>query len=115
MKKVTMKLNKYFRESRNAFIGDSIDALEKSQTSEDGTCWDFIDSLVDEKRTFLSIGNPYRHLITKSDPNDIDVGKGEPDLVNPSWFESISNILQNLSRRAGIKSYVEDGKRAWVY
>ena len=37
MKQVTVKLNEYFRESRNAFIGKSIDALEKSQTSEDGT------------------------------------------------------------------------------
>ena len=36
-------------------------------------------------------------------------------MVNPSGFESISNILQNLGRRAWIKSYVEDGKRAWVY
>ena len=58
--------------------------------------------------------NPYHHFKVKSYPNDIDVAIDEPDLVNPSGLESISNILQNLGRIAGIKSYV-DGKRAWVY
>ena len=40
---------------------------------------------------------------------------GEPDLINPNSFQSISQILRNLGRKAGIKRYDDTGKREWLF
>ena len=36
--------------------------------------------------------------------NDFKVKTGEPDMLNPSCFENISQILFNIAERAGINS-----------
>ena len=45
--------------------------------------------------------------------NEFKVKTGEPDMLNPSCFENISQILFNIAERAGINS--SKGARQWLF
>ena len=48
------------------------------------------------------------------DSFDINCVAGEPDFVNPNSFATITEVLQNIGHRAGIKHY-GGGKREWLF
>ena len=47
--------------------------------------------------------------------NSANIYCGEPDLINPSRYEAISQILRNRGRKAGIKKYVPNAKWEWLF
>ena len=50
----------------------------------------------------------------KNKSRDINCVVGEPDFVNPNSFATITEVLQNIGHRAGIKHY-GGGKREWLF
>jgi hypothetical protein len=57
---------------------------------------------------------PYNHFnYVEETSNLFKVKTGEPDLLNPSSFQNISEILYNLAERAGISK--NDGQRKWLF
>ena len=57
---------------------------------------------------------PYQHFSNiEVKQNNFEVSTGEPDMVNPSSFENISQILFNMAERAGIQN--DDAARKWLF
>ena len=57
---------------------------------------------------------PYHHFSNiEVKENNFKVKTGEPDMVNPSSFENISQILFNMAERAGIQT--EEAARKWLF
>ena len=69
------------------------------------------DNLTKRKSSSSNIPDPYSHFNIEENPNKIKIMVGEPELINPSGFENISQILRNLGRKLGIQKYNENGNR----
>lgn len=52
--------------------------------------------------------DPYKAIKVTGLPNNIIVTPGEPDMLNPAGYESISTILRKAGKRASIASYSDD-------
>ena len=61
--------------------------------------------------------SPYSHFeeTIKDNTQSLDTIVGEPKMINPSGFENIAEILRDIGIRAGIRRYVKDGKREWLF
>ena len=62
--------------------------------------------------------DPYDHFNVKPLENEIDVVVGEPDMLNPSGYQNISEILTLVGERASIDRYCKEEKerqRKWIF
>ena len=59
--------------------------------------------------------NPYSNFDKNDYSKDIDLKEGEPDFLNPNSYLTIIQLLQNIGIRAGIKQYVPDSFKEWLF
>ena len=62
--------------------------------------------------------DPYDHFNVKPLENEIEVVVGEPDMLNPSGYQNISEILTLVGERASIDRYCKEEKerqRKWIF
>lgn len=58
---------------------------------------------------------PYKHFdCIEIHENQFEVYTGEPDMLNPNSFQSISNILFNMGNRGELKQY-DGNDRSWLF
>ena len=58
---------------------------------------------------------PYSNFDKNDYSKDLDLKVGEPDFPDPNKYLTIIHPLQNIGIRAGIKQYVPDSFKEWLF